>query len=78
MIREAAISSMARVIFFVDSTDLIRARYSRRDTAMAQAFFFCLPIFSWSTSSSSRASCSSWPALIEPPSLVSNWSRNSS
>jgi hypothetical protein len=27
-------SSMARVIFFIDSVDLIRARYSRRDTAM--------------------------------------------
>ena len=27
-------SSMARVIFLVDSTDLIRARYSRSDTAM--------------------------------------------
>ena len=40
--------------------------------------FFCLTICSWSMSSSSRASCSSWPALIEPPSLVSNWSRNSS
>ena len=35
MIRDAAMSSMARVIFFIDSVDLIRARYSRRDTAMA-------------------------------------------
>src|SRR3954468_6515273 len=31
--REAAMSSIARVIFFVDSTDLIRARYSRSETA---------------------------------------------
>src|SRR6478609_1066815 len=35
MIRDAAMSSMARVIFFIDSVDLIRARYSRSDTAMA-------------------------------------------
>ena len=34
MMRDAAMSSIARVIFFVDSTDLIRARYSRRDTAI--------------------------------------------
>ena len=34
MIRDAAMSSMARVIFFIDSVDLIRARYSRSDTAM--------------------------------------------
>src|SRR4029079_9170604 len=34
MMRDAAMSSMARVIFLVDSTDLIRARYSRSDTAM--------------------------------------------
>ena len=27
-------SSMARVIFFIDSVDLIRARYSRSDSAM--------------------------------------------
>ena len=27
-------SSMARVIFFIDSVDLIRARYSRSETAM--------------------------------------------
>src|SRR5215207_2184079 len=33
MMRDAAMSSMARVIFLVDSTDLIRARYSRSDTA---------------------------------------------
>src|SRR3954464_8533023 len=33
MIRDAAMSSMARVIFFIDSVDLIRARYSRSDTA---------------------------------------------
>ena len=26
-------SSMARVIFFIDSVDLIRARYSRSETA---------------------------------------------
>ena len=77
MIRDAAMSSMARVIFFIDSVDLIRARYSRRDTAMGQAFF-CLTICSWSTSSSSRASCSSWPALMLLPSPVSNWSRKSS
>jgi len=31
--RDAAMSSMARVIFFIDSVDLIRARYSRSDTA---------------------------------------------
>ena len=31
MMRDAAMSSMARVIFLVDSTDLIRARYSRSD-----------------------------------------------
>src|SRR3954468_7128153 len=35
MIRDAAMSSMARVIFFIDSVDLIRARYSRSDTAMS-------------------------------------------
>src|SRR3954452_14143935 len=35
MMREAAMSSIARVIFFVDSTDRIRARYSRRDNAMS-------------------------------------------
>ena len=34
MMRDAAMSSMARVIFFIDSVDLIRARYSRSDTAM--------------------------------------------
>src|SRR3954447_22319467 len=33
MMRDAAMSSMARVIFFIDSVDLIRARYSRSDTA---------------------------------------------
>ena len=37
MMRDAAMSSMARVIFFIDSVDLIRARYSRSDTAMASA-----------------------------------------
>src|SRR6476661_1116285 len=35
MMRDAAMSSIARVIFFVDSTERIRARYSRRDTAMS-------------------------------------------
>src|SRR4029079_13814938 len=35
MMRDAAMSSMARVIFLADSTDLIRARYSRRDTAIS-------------------------------------------
>src|SRR3954469_3551909 len=35
MIRDAAMSSMARVIFFIDSVDLIRARYSRSETAMS-------------------------------------------
>src|SRR5690606_22646307 len=34
MIRDAAMSSMARVIFFIDWVDLIFARYSRSDTAM--------------------------------------------
>ena len=34
MMRDAAMSSMARVIFFIDSVDLIRARYSRSDTAI--------------------------------------------
>src|SRR6476659_10021768 len=34
MMRDAAMSSMARVIFFIDSVDLIRARYSRSETAM--------------------------------------------
>src|SRR5687768_6447774 len=34
MIRDAAMSSIARVIFLVDSTDLIRARYSRSDVAI--------------------------------------------
>src|SRR3954471_6626834 len=33
MMREAAMSSMARVIFFVDSTERIRARYSRSESA---------------------------------------------
>ena len=36
MIRDAAMSSMARVIFFIDSVDLILARYSRRDTAIVR------------------------------------------
>src|SRR3954466_5350481 len=35
MIRDAAMSSMARVIFFIDSVDLIRARYSRSDRAIS-------------------------------------------
>ena len=34
MIREAAMSSMARVIFFIDVTDLVRARSSRTEVAM--------------------------------------------
>src|SRR5687767_3189919 len=33
MMRDAAMSSMARVIFFIDCVDLIFARYSRRETA---------------------------------------------
>src|SRR6478672_3098397 len=37
MIRDAAMSSMARVIFLVDSTDLILARYSRSDKATRSA-----------------------------------------
>src|ERR1700709_2529099 len=37
MMREAAMSSMARVIFLVDSTERIRARYSRRDSAMVSS-----------------------------------------
>src|SRR6187551_2159384 len=37
MIREAAMSSMARVIFFIDSVDLIRARYSRTERAIVSA-----------------------------------------
>src|SRR5687768_16946433 len=37
MIRDAAMSSMARVIFFIDSVDLIRARYSRTERAIASA-----------------------------------------
>src|SRR3978361_2306605 len=37
MMRDAAMSSMARVIFFIDSVDLIRARSSRSDTAMGSA-----------------------------------------
>src|SRR6478736_3902333 len=37
MIRDAAMSSIARVIFFIDSVDLIRARYSRTERAMASA-----------------------------------------
>ena len=37
MMRDAAMSSMARVIFFIDSVDLIRARYSRTERAMASA-----------------------------------------
>ncbi len=76
MIRDAAMSSMARVIFFIDSVDLIRARYSRTERAIGQPRF-CLTICSWS--SSSRASASgSWPTLIDPPSEVSNWSRKES
>ena len=78
MIRDAAMSSMARVIFFIDSVDLIRARYSRTERAMGQPRF-CLTICSCSTSSSSSASaCGSWPTLIDPPSEVSNWSRKES
>ena len=76
MIRDAAMSSMARVIFFIDSVDLIRARYSRTDRAMGQPRF-CLTICSWSSSSSASA-LGSWPTLIEPPSEVSNWSRKES
>ena len=37
MMRDAAMSSMARVIFFIDCVDLILARYSRRETAIASA-----------------------------------------
>ncbi len=74
MMRDAAMSSMARVIFFIDSVDLIRARYSRSDTAMRDQPRFCLTICSWSSSSSASAS-GSWPTLIDPPSEVSNWSR---
>src|SRR6188472_941429 len=37
MMRDAAMSSMARVIFFIDSVDLIRARYSRTERAIASA-----------------------------------------
>ena len=74
MMREAAMSSMARVIFFIDSVDLIRARYSRSDTAMWDQPRFCLTICSWPSSSSSIASASSRPALMLPPSEVSNWS----
>src|SRR5215217_6818711 len=35
MIRDAAMSSMARVIFLVDSTERIRARYSRSESAIS-------------------------------------------
>src|SRR3954467_9120764 len=42
MIRDAAMSSMARVIFLVDSTDLIRARYSRSDTAIGDSALLLL------------------------------------
>ena len=34
MMRDAAMSSMARVIFWVDLTERIRALYSRSETAM--------------------------------------------
>jgi hypothetical protein len=34
MIREAAMSSMARVIFFIDVTEFVRARSSRTEVAM--------------------------------------------
>src|SRR6476469_7440511 len=37
MMRDAAMRSMARVIFFIDSVDLIRARYSRSDRAIWSA-----------------------------------------
>jgi ATP-binding cassette subfamily F protein uup len=76
LLKDAAMSSMARVIFFIDSVDLIRARYSRTDRAMAQDLF-CLTICSWSSSSSASAGASV-PTLIEPPSDVSNWSRKES
>ena len=84
MMRDAAMSSMARVIFFIDSVDLIRARYSRSDTAISYSWGsstrqprFCLTICSW-PSSSSASSRSPVPALIEPPSEVSNWSMKES
>ena len=34
MMRDAAMSSMARVIFFIDLADLVRARNSRSEMAM--------------------------------------------
>ena len=37
MMRDAAMSSMARVIFFIDSVDLIRARYSRSESGHGSA-----------------------------------------
>ncbi len=37
MMRDAAMSSMARVIFFIDSVDLIRARYSRTERAIVSS-----------------------------------------
>src|SRR3954451_2600139 len=42
MMRDAAMSSMARVIFFIDSVDLIRARYSRSDTAISYSWGWSL------------------------------------
>ncbi len=78
MMRDAAMSSMARVIFFIDVDGLDpRAVLTQLRVAMGQPRF-CLTICSCSTSSSSSASCSSLPALIDSPSEVSNWSRNES
>ena len=79
MIRDAAMSSMARVIFFIDSVDLIRARYSRSDTAMCTSAPLLLDDLLLLDSSSVTGSASgSWPTLIDSPSEVSNWSRKES
>ena len=78
MIRDAAMSSMARVIFFVDSTDLIRARYSRSDTAMRSAPLLLDDLLLLELLVGHRLGLASVPGLIDPPSEVSNWSRNAS
>ena len=78
MMRDAAMSSMARVIFFIDSVDLIRARYSRSDTAMRSAPLLLDDLLLLDVLVLQRLGLGSWPALIDPPSEVSNWSRKES
>ena len=77
MMRDAAMSSMARVIFFIDSVDLIRARYSRSDTAMAASAPLLLDDLLL-VLVLERLLLGSVPGLDRPPSEVSNCSMKES